>query len=194
TCTAVPPNASAAGQSMIAWLANATVAGMPSALSRAQTMCASQGSRNLSTVWSICPRPDVLSALEPDRLWSAVLWPDHHGAGQLVVPPLLAAIERHPDHAQEQGQHRDEVGQVAANRLTNADRVAGALIDDPGGNGHLPWRRLFVEPEQDHCDRREDPGDQEIRRSGDEFGRWLRVIAPPVDGNEHRPRDHQDDE
>lgn len=122
---------------------------------------------------------------KPNRCYVSMLGPDNNRAGQFVVPALLARIERDPEDAKAQGQHRNEVAQISANGLAGADGFSGARIHHMGGYNHFPRSGLLVEPEQDDGDKGQHPRNQEIRRPGDQ-GIGISKIAPAVDGEQKR--------
>ncbi len=130
------------------------------------------------------------SPFERHRPRRTIPWPDNDSARELVVPPLLPVVERHPEDSQEQRDRRHEVGQVAANQLTSGCILTGSGVDDLGGHDHLPRRGALVGPEHHRGDCREYPADQEICRSGQQFGFGTEVL-PPVDRHQKRRGDCQ---
>src|SRR5580704_5303672 len=55
---------------------------------------------------------------------------DHEGAGHLVVPALLARVERGPDEADGQHDRADEIADETADRAADADVLARRGVDD----------------------------------------------------------------
>src|ERR1700722_15434437 len=55
---------------------------------------------------------------------------DHERAGHLVVPALLARVERGPDEADGQHDRADEVADETADRSADADVLPGCCVDD----------------------------------------------------------------
>ncbi len=101
------------------------------------------------------------------------------GASQLVVPALLARIERDPDDAQHQRQYRHVVAEVADDELPGAGLAARLGIDDPRRDRDLAGRRLPVDPEKDDRNRGQQPVDQEI--GGSLQDRVRRPVRAAVD-------------
>ena len=107
------------------------------------------------------------------------------------MDPLLARVER-PDDAEHQG-NRNVVAEIATDQLAGRRLAASFLIHNLRPNRHLAGRRLAVDPEEQNCDRREQPVDEEVGRAGDESARAKPVFAAVEESHERRADDqHQD--
>src|SRR3954453_16561327 len=86
--------------------------------------------------------PPGLSTLRTNwaAIWreSAVRVDRHHDApGELVVPALLLLVPDHPEVAQEEGDRRQDHGDLADERPAVADRAADAEVVDADAERHL---------------------------------------------------------
>src|SRR5512140_2936313 len=93
-----------------------------------------------------CTRAKDTGACRRSSIWwragrRCFLLADDCRVGQLVVPALLAAVERDPQETEPERKHRDEVGEKTSYELGRRGRPAGADIDDPEREHHLPRRR-----------------------------------------------------
>src|SRR3982074_1542951 len=95
--------------------------------------------------------------LKLDWPGATILRPYDDCASQLVVPPLLPAVEGNPKQTDPEREDRNKVGQVAAYGLADGQRVSGGSIDDPSRDCHLSGSCLHIQPESDCSDCRRHP-------------------------------------
>src|SRR5438552_354655 len=81
-----------------------------------------------------------------------------YGACNLIVPALLAPVERDPHEAQIQRQRRNEVAEEAHRKAPGGRRAAGFGIHDPRPDGDLAGCGALVAPEQQRPRRDDEAG------------------------------------
>src|ERR687895_50758 len=74
---------------------------------------------------------------------------DDDGARDLIVPALLAAVDRSPHEAEIQGKRRHEVADKAQREPSESRRLASLRIHDLHAERDLSRRRAAVAPEAD---------------------------------------------
>src|SRR5688572_8843137 len=75
---------------------------------------------------------------------------DDDGAGDLIVPALLATIHRDPEEAEVQRQRRDEIAEEAHHQPPGGRTSAGLRIHHLQRERRLPRRGAAIAPEAHH--------------------------------------------
>jgi membrane dipeptidase len=133
------------------------------------------------------PPPRSRRAIERNGLRTTILRPHDNGIGELVVPALLARIERHPEEPQAERQQRDVIAEVPDHELASRRLSTGLRVDDSRMDQHLARRRLARDPERDHRDGGHQIVEQHI---GGPFDEAHVVPVPGVDHVQHRQYDN----